>query len=544
MNAAELLVKCLEKEDVTHIFGLPGEENLEIMDALSRSSIEFIPTRHEQGAAFIADVYGRLTGKAGVCLATLGPGATNLMTGVADANMDRAPLVAITGQAGLERTHKESHQYIDIVSMFKPITKWNTRIEKARLVPEVVRKAFKVSESEKPGACHIELPEDVAAEEVEEFYLPRAMSRRPCPDESVLDKAAELIAAAKQPIILSGNGVIRGRASDALRRFVEKSRIPVAETFMGKGAISWDSDLSLLSIGLQASDYVSCGFDKADLVITIGYDIVEYGPKFWNPRKDKTIIHIDSTLSEVDENYSPAIEISADLSETLRLLTERIREPKTCTYNTTLREYIQRDLEEHKDSTGCPVKPQKILWDLRKVMGPDDIVISDVGAHKMWVARMYPAYEPNTVIISNGFASMGIALPGAIAAKMVYPDRKIVAVCGDGAFMLNSQELETACRLKLPIVTMIWNDGAYGLIGWKQMRRYGQDYGVSFGNPDFVKYAESFGAIGYRVKCASDLMPILEEALRQDRPVVIDIPVDYSENLKLTEKLGKTICPI
>ncbi|MDH4100793.1 MAG: acetolactate synthase large subunit [Nitrospirota bacterium] len=544
MNAAELLVKCLEKEEVTDIFGLPGEENLDIMEALSHSSIRFIPTRHEQGAAFIADVYGRLTGKAGVCLATLGPGATNLMTGVADANMDRAPLVAITGQAGLERTHKESHQYIDIVSMFKPITKWNARVEKGRLVPEMVRKAFKLAESEKPGACHIELPEDIAAEQVEEYYLPKSISKRPCPDDLVLDRAAELIAASKQPIILSGNGVIRGGAAKELRRFVEKSQIPVAETFMGKGSISFENDLSLLSIGLQANDYVSCGFDKADLVITIGYDIVEYGPKFWNPRKDKTIIHIDSTLSEVDEYYSPAVEISADISETLRLLSERLGEPKKCTYNYTLRDYIKRDLEEHRENTGCPVKPQKILWDLRSVMGPEDIVISDVGAHKMWVARMYPAYEPNTVIISNGFASMGISLPGAIAAKLAYPERKVVAVCGDGAFLLNSQELETACRLNLPIVTMIWNDGAYGLIGWKQVRKYGKDFGISFGNPDFKKYAESFGAVGYRVECASELVPILEDAFRQKRPSVIDIPVDYSENLKLTEKLGKTICPI
>jgi acetolactate synthase-1/2/3 large subunit len=544
LKASDLLVQCLENEGVEYVFGLPGEETLDVLDALHASRIKFIPVRHEQGAAFMADVYGRLTGRAGVCLATLGPGSANLVTGIADAYLDRAPLVAITGQAGLDRIHKESHQYIDVVGMFRSITKWNARVEKAVLIPEIVRKAFKIAQTEKPGACHIELPEDVAGEETEGEPFPVIPVRRPSPDRVALKTAAKLIDESEWPIVLAGNGVIRGMAAAELHTFSQKTGIPVANTFMGKGVIPWDSEFSLLTIGLQAHDYVSFGFDRADLIIAVGYDIVEYDPKFWNPGADKKIIHIDFTPSEIDRHYKTTVEIVADIRETLELLGREIKRPKEKTGHKTLRNTIMNEFTEYAHDPGFPMKPQRILHDVHSFLGENDLVISDVGAHKIWIARMYPVSQPNTCIISNGFAAMGIALPGAIAAKLVYPDRKVLAICGDGGFLMNAQEMETACRLNVPFVALIFRDNGYGLIEWKQIKKYGRKTGVDFGNPDFVKFAESFGAKGYRVEKASQLIPTLEQAFKQKKPSVIDLPVDYSENLKLTERLGQIICPI
>lgn len=542
MKASDLLVRCLENEGVQIIFGLPGEENMDLLESLRTSKIKFITVRHEQGAAFMADVYGRLTGRAGVCLSTLGPGATNLVTGIADANLDRAPLVAITAQGGLERTHKESHQFIDIVENFAPITKWNTRIEKPEVIPEVVRKAFKIAETEKPGACHIELPEDIAGEETSGAPLPLAEKHWASePDHEAIEAAAQLIDESKYPIVLAGNGVIRGKASSVLLQFIEKTRIPVANTFMGKGAIPYNHELSLSAIGLQAHDYVNSGFDKADLVIAIGYDLVEYAPKFWNPNRDKKIIHVDFTSSEVDAHYTPQIELVGNIEHTIACLSEQTKSRKAVQYYQELRRYIFQDLEENAHNDAFPLKPQRILHDVRKVMGEDDILISDVGAHKIWVARMYPAWKPNTVIISNGFAAMGIAVPGAIAAKMVYPDRRVLALVGDGGFLMNAQELETAKRCGAPFVSLIFNDGGYGLIDWKQIKQFGEPFGVYFGNPDFVKLADAFGMKGYRVESPRDLLPILEEAFKQKSGAIIDCPVDYKENLKLTEKLGQLV---
>jgi acetolactate synthase-1/2/3 large subunit len=542
MKASDLFVHCLEKEGVEYIFGLPGEENMDLLESLRSSSIQFITTRHEQGAAFMADVYGRLTGKAGVCLSTLGPGATNLVTGIADATLDRAPLVAITGQASLEKIHKESHQYIDVVENFRPITKWNARIEKPEIIPEVIRKGFKLAQSEKPGSCHIEVPEDVAGIDTSGSPLP-SNSHRPTPgtDKASAAKALQLIAKSDYPIILAGNGVIRGRAAEALQKFAEKTRIPVAHTFMGKGVLPFDHELNLLSIGLQAHDYVNCGFDKADLILAIGYDLVEYAPKFWNPHQDKIIIHLDFTPAEVDAHYFPEVEMVGDIQQILSQLTQEANPGKSIDCYKALRDMILSDLQEGSHNDSYPLKPQRILYDTRQVMGKEDILISDVGAHKIWVARMYPAYKPNTVIISNGFASMGIALPGAIAAKLVYPEKKVLALVGDGGFLMNVQELETACRLGTRFVCLIFNDGGYGLINWKQIREFGKPFGTSFNNPDFVKLAESFGAKGYRIGKAKELIPVLEEAFSQAVPSIIDCPVDYSENLKLTQKLGNLV---
>jgi acetolactate synthase-1/2/3 large subunit len=543
MKASDLIVQCLENEQVRYVFGLPGEEILDILDSFLESRITFIPTRHEQGAAFMADAYGRLTGRPGVCLSTLGPGATNLATGVADANLDRAPLVAITGQAGRDRIHKESHQRVDIVEHFRPLTKWNTRVETAGVIPEVIRKAFKLAESEKPGACHIEVPEDLAREETDGAPLSTERARRPSPDRQALETAARLIESASFPLIFAGNGVIRGGASGELRKFARAHGIPVAHTFMAKGSMPYDDDLCLLSVGLQARDYISCGFDKADLIIAIGYDPVEYAPKFWNPDRKKSIVHIDFTPAEVDSFYQPAVEVVADVREAIELLGGLVKGQKDPTPYHTLRRVILAELEEGAADEAFPLKPQRILKDLRTHMGRDDILISDVGTHKLWIARTFPAYEPNTVLISNGYAAMGFALPAAIAAKLVHPERKVVAVSGDGGFLMNCQELETAHRLGLGIVNVIFRDGGYNLIQWKQQTHLGRESGVKFGNPDFVALAAAFGAKGFRVDSARALGPILAEALAHPGPSIVDVPVDY-QNSKLTAGLGQLICPI
>ena len=543
MKAAELFVKCLENEGVEYIFGIPGEENIDVMDALLDSPIRFVTTHHEQGAAFMADVYGRLTGRAGVCMSTLGPGATNLITGVADANMDRAPIVAIAGQGATTRLHKESHQILDLVSMFDPITKYSTQILEPGIVPEIVRKAFKVAQTEKPGATFIDFPENVAEMitdkkpiKVQTAYTSEAPGHK-------VEEAAKLITAAKAPMILAGNGVIRQGAADALVTFAEVLRIPVANTFMAKGVMPFTNDLSLGTIGLKARDLPWFAFEKADVIICVGYDMVEYHPDMWNPDGNKTIIHIDALPAEVDANYIVSIGVLGDIPTSLRALALRAK-PQSSSPFKAVRKAITADRAEYANDTGFPIKPQKIVWDLREVLGPDDIAISDVGAHKMWMSRMYKAERPNTCIISNGFAAMGIAVPGAIAAKLAYPDRKIVAVTGDAGFMMNSQEIETAIRMKTAFVVLIWNDSEYGLITWHQLRHFGRPSHITFKNPDFVKYAESFGAKGYRIERAEDLAPTLRQAIADDTVVIIDCPVDYSENMKLTAKLKEMKSPL
>ncbi len=545
MNTAELLVQCLENEQVEYIFGLPGEENMHVLEALKKSSIQFITTRHEQGAAFMADVYGRLTGKAGVCLSTLGPGATNLMTGVADANLDGAPLVAITGQVGTDQMHIEAHQYLDLVAMFAPVTKWNTQIVRPSNTPEIVRKAFKRSQCEKPGAVHIDLPENIAAMPVVGKPLHKGHPENTFAAFKSIREAAAAISEAKNPLILVGNGAIRAEASDAVTQFATQLHIPVANTFMGKGIIPYTHPLALWSVGLQQRDFISCGFENSDLVIAIGYDLIEYSPKKWNPEGNIPIIHIGANPAETDSSYVPLVEVVGDISDSLmELLKVADRQGKPEPQAISLRVNIQADYEEYAQDDEFPIKPQKIIYDLRQVMGPDDIVISDVGAHKMWMARHYHCYSPNTCLISNGFAAMGIAIPGAVAAKLVHPQRKIVAVTGDGGFMMNCQELETALRVGTPFVTLIFNDGGYGLIEWKQQNQFGESAFVKFGNPDFVKFAESMGLKGYRVNAASDLVPILKEALAQEVPSVIDCPVDYRENYRFSKKFGDLDCAV
>jgi acetolactate synthase I/II/III large subunit len=538
-KASDLFVECLEAEGVKHVFGIPGEETLDLNESLERSSVEFIPVRHEQGGAYMADMYGRLTQRAGVCLGTLGPGATNLVTAVADAFLDRSPLVALTGQGDMERMHKESHQYIDIVSMFKPITKWNARLTNPRIIPEVVRKAFKVAQAQKPGPTHIELPEDVMAAMIDAEPLPaRGGVRAPEPGAQELLKAVQIIRSAVKPIVLAGNGVARVGAAPALREFARATGIGVAETFMGKGLLDYEDPHSLGTVGLQSRDYTLAGFEDADVVITVGYDLVEHAPKFWNPKGDKTIVCIDTVAPEVDEYFMTESDLIGDLYHILSRLAEECRDAPHPTESSRLNEIILGRLEAGRDDDSFPAQPPRALWEIRKALGREDLLISDVGLHKLWIARMFPAHEPNTVFIANGLAGMGIALPTAIAAKLVHPRRKVVTVNGDGGFLMNVQELETAVRLKTPIVNIIWENSQYGSIVWKQDNKFGRHFGVDFTNPDFVKLAEAFGMPAWRCESIGDFGEHLRKALTLDLPSLIVLPIDYSMDVTISEELG------
>jgi len=538
MKASELLVRCLENEGVEYVFGIPGEEVLDIMDSLSRSRIKFVLTRHEQGAALMANVYGRLTGKAGVCLSTIGPGATNLLTGVANAFLDYSPLVAISGQTSLDRMNKETHQYINVVEMFRQITKWNARVELPETLPQLVRKAFELAQRERPGATHIEIPMDISAAEVQGAPLEVKTTEYTIPSPSSIQKAANIIEQASYPVIIAGNGVIRRGAGRQLTELATKLQIPVTQTFMGIGSIDYLNPLAILSIDLQARGWAMCGLDQTDVVIAVGYDLIDSAPRFWNPDKRKKIIHINTLPGVIDEHYLPEIELVGEIGTTLEALAEACQRGKSSPIQGSIRELVLSELEKYREDDGFPLKPQKVVADLRSALGNDDILVSDVGAHKLWIARMYPANKPNTVIISNGFASMGFAVPGAIAAKLVHPESKVVAVSGDGGFLMNSQELETAKRLGVSFVTVVWVDSSYGLVEWKQMNKFGSSFGVSFSNPDLVKYADSLGLPGYRVSHPGELLPTLQRALEERLPSLVEVPIDYRENPKLTEKMG------
>ena len=551
-KASDLFVRCLEAEGVTHIFGVPGEENADLMLSLMDSSIDFVLCRHEQGAAFMADVYGRLTGRPGVCLATLGPGATNLVTGIADANMDRAPVVAIIGQASTTRLHKESHQNMDAIGMFRPISKWAQSIYRASTIPEVVRKAFSIAAREKPGAAVVELPEDVAKEQLDGRPMRIEKTRRPAADHKAVARAVDLIAQAKSPLILAGNGAIRKRAALQLRRLAHKTGIGVVNTFMGKGAVSLDDEHCLFTVGLQGRDHVNSAIDQADTVIAVGYDVVEYAPGYWNTAGTKNIIHIDFDPAEVDSAYPLRVEVISDVADALWQINEELNrrfEGRLPLFDikerAALRRTITEDLAAEAFDDGIPVKPQRIINDLRKTLDPGDILLSDVGAHKMWVARYYQCYEPNSCLISNGFCSMGFALPGAIGAKIACPRRRVLAVCGDAGFLMNLQELETAARLRINVVFLVWTDGEYGLIKWKQQNQFnGRHSDLAFNNPDFLLLARAFGVWGATVESPGDLIPAVNEGFSQPGPAVIAVPVDYGENPKLTQRLGNLVCSI
>jgi acetolactate synthase-1/2/3 large subunit len=548
MKTSDLLVKCLEVEGVNYIFGLPGEETADLMISLLNSSAKFILTRHEQSAAFMADVYGRLTGRVGVCLATLGPGATNLTTGIASANMDRSRVLAITGQIDSNMLHKESHQNMDVITMFKPITKWNQSIRNGDNIPEIVRRAFKIAMEEKAGATHIELPQDVAKQQSRIKPIGRQeedVLLRSHPNRDLIVKAVKLILQAEKPLVLVGNGCIRGNASFHVRKFVEKTGISSVNTFMAKGVISDRWERHLRTIGIKNADHALIAMKEADLVIAIGYDLVEYSPRFWNDDLTKKIIHIDFTPAEVDTYYPPDVEIAADIELAINAILTAL-ERETRFKNTTVNYFVCSDAPEtfkrikkeidervqrYADDLGYPIKPERMIADVRRALDDRDIVISDVGAHKLWIAKIYDTYYPNTCIISNGFASMGFALPGAIAAQLAFPERKVVAMCGDGGFLMNVQELETAVRLRLPIIIVIWCDKEFGVISLKQIEEFGKKAFTEFNNPDFVKLASSFGAIGYAVGSVNEFPNCLKKAKEsKDIPVVISADVDYSRN--------------
>jgi acetolactate synthase-1/2/3 large subunit len=538
-KASDLFVECLEAEGVKYVFGIPGEETLDLNESLARSSVSFVPVRHEQGGAYMADMYGRLTQRAGVCLGTLGPGATNLVTAIADAFLDRSPVVAITGQGDLERMHKESHQYIDVVSMFKPITKWNARLTSPRIIPEAVRKAFKVAQAQKPGPTHIELPEDVMGAQVDAEPLPaRTTLRRPEPSAQELLKATDIIRGAINPVVLAGNGVARVGAAPALREFARATGIGVAETFMGKGLLAYDDSRYLGTVGLQSRDYTLAGFEEADVVITVGYDLVEHSPEHWNPLGDKTIVCIDTVAPEVDAHFMTEVDLVGDMYHILSRLAEELRTDPHQTPRSRLNDIVLGRFEAAKEDDQFPMQPPRALWEIRNVLRPQDILISDVGLHKLWIARMFPAKEPNTVFIANGLAGMGIALPTAIAAKLVHPDRHVVTVNGDGGFLMNVQELETAVRLRTPVVNVIWENRQFGSIVWKQDKKFGRHFGVDFTNPDFVKLADSFGMPAWRCESTDDFARHLRHALTLDLPSLIVLPIDYSIDVAISEELG------
>jgi acetolactate synthase-1/2/3 large subunit len=528
-TASDVLVECLEVEGIEYVFGLPGEELENLLFSLRDSTVEFIPVRHEQGAAFMADVHGRLTGNAGVCLGTLGPGATNLMTGIADAHLDKSPVVAITGQGGLERLHKESHQKLDVVDMFGPITKWNAQVSNPETTHELVRKAFKVAEHEKPGATHIEFPEDVAGTRTDIDHLPtRSKVRRPSPDGKAVERAVSLLADAEYPIVLAGNGAVRTRSSERLRSFVDQTDIPVVATYMGKGAVSDADEHSLFALQYApesgAKTQTADAIRKADVVLAVGYDIAEHDPANWNPACDKRIVHLDFEPAEVYEHYNPNVEIVCDVSAGLRAIQEHDRN-----ISTTRDWYagIRTDVVDDKfgrPNTSDPFTIRRTLPLLRDAMADEDVLISDVGSHKMAIAQDYPTYEPNTCLISNGLATMGIAVPGAVAADLAV-DGNVVAATGDGGFLMNAAEIDTATRLDCGFTILLFNDNDYGLISKKQTEHRNESTGTRLTNPDFVTFAESFGIDGHRPDTWNELGEVLERVIPANDISLVEIPL-------------------
>jgi acetolactate synthase I/II/III large subunit len=545
-DAAQLIVRCLEAEGVEYVFGIPGEENIRFVDALSKSSIRYVLVRHEQGASFMAEMYGRLTGKAGVCSATLGPGAINLLQGTADAMTNSTPLVALAAQGSLSRSHKESHQVIDLVAMFDPVTQWSERVLVADAIPEMVRKAFKTAQSERPGAVFLAIPEDL-----EESHptapldpLPIARPRADAPSQTQIDRAAEVLNSAVNPVLLAGHGAARAGASAALVRFAEALDVPVATTFHGKGVFPDDHPNALGAVGFMRRDYGNFGFDNADVIVCVGYELQEFDPVKINPNGDKRILHIHRFHAEVDRHYPVSVGIQADISQTLDALAAACTTRFGTTVDDSIRALLAEELEYGRKHDGFPLVPQRVVADVREALDRSDIVLADTGAGKMWMARLYPTYEPETCLVSNGLSAMGFALPGALGAKLARPDRRVLAMMGDGSFLMNSQEIETAVREQIPLVVLVLVDDEYGLITWKMELDLGRHSHTRFDNPDFAAYAESFGARGYRIETADQLLPTLRQALDDDGVSVLACPIDASENLRLTDRLGDVEEPL
>ncbi len=546
MKASDLFIAALEAEKVEYIFAVPGEENLDLLESLRTSSIELVLTRHEQGAGFMAATYGRLTGKAGVCLATLGPGATNLTTPAAYAALGAFPLVIITGQKPIKTSKQAQFQIVDVVSLFTPLCKASTQIVNGNRIPSLVREGFRLAQEERPGAVLLELPEDIAEEETIEPVIPPHQRRYAVAGDAALDEAAERIIAAERPLLLIGAGANRRRASKALRKFVSDTGFPFFDTQMGKGVVDEDSELYLGTAALSSDDYVHCAIEKADLIVNIGHDVVEKPPFFMEPG-GQTVIHINYKAAEVDQVYFPQLEVIGDIAGSVERLGSRLDGKLQCdrSYYTALHHEIASHISETSDDERFPMVPQRVVADVRSVMARDDIVALDNGIYKIWFARNYIAHEPGTILLDNALATMGAGLPSAMMAAMLSPGRRVLAVCGDGGFMMNSQELETAVRLGLNLVVLILNDAAYGMIRWKQDQLGFPDYGLTFSNPDFVTYAQSYGATGHHVERSADLVSVLNAAFEAGGVHLVDLPVDYSENKKvLIDELGAKVCEL
>ena len=547
IKAAELFVRALENEGVEYIFGVPGEENLDFLEALRTSKIKLILTRHEQAAGFMAATYGRLTGKAGVCLATLGPGATNLVTAAAYAQLGAMPMLMITGQKPIKKSKQGLFQIIDVVDMMRPITKFAKQIVHVNTIPAAVREAFRVAEEERPGAVHLELPEDVAAELTQaaplfEVHPPL----RSIVDEKAIDAAADMIRQAKSPMLLIGAGSNRKRIYGPMRAFIDKTGIPFCNTQMGKGAVGGYPRLYLGTAALSEGDYVHCAIQRADLVINVGHDSVEK-PPFIMEHGGKQVIHINFNSARVDEVYFPQLELIGDIAISFEHLTEKLEASieHDFSYFMTVQKKVQEHILEGADDARFPLIPQRLVADVRKAVPSDGIVALDNGMYKIWFARNYRTRGPNTILLDNALATMGAGLPSAMTAAMLYPEKKVMAVCGDGGFMMNSQEMETAIRLKLNLIVLVIRDDSFGMIRWKQMVAGFEDWGLSFGNPDFVLYAQSYGAMGHRVESSEDFLPLLTDCFDKGGVHLVEVPVDYSENKRvLIDELSERVCLI
>ncbi len=549
MNASDLFVKALENEGVEIIYGVPGEENLDFLEAMRKSSIKLILTRHEQGAAFMAATYGRLTGKPGVCLATLGPGATNFVTGAAYAQLGGFPLVMITGQKPIKHSKQGQFQIIDVVSMMKPITKYAKQIVNVDMIPSMVREAFRLVIEERPGAALLELPEDIAAEAVEDDTTPIfniSKRRYAHADRDILDIAATMIKEAKHPLLMIGAGANRARIWDALSDFVERTDIPFATTQMGKGVVNGHSDKYLGTAALSDGDYVHCAIDRADLIINVGHDVVEK-PPFFMVHGGTKVIHVNFKSAQVDNVYFPQLEVVGDIATSIQRIANRVEKTEShdFSYFMKVRKHVIEHIEEGKDDVSFPMKPQRFVADVRKSMPNDGIIALDNGMYKVWFARNYRTWCPNTVLLDNALATMGAGLPSAMEAARLYPERKVMAICGDGGFMMNSQEMETAVRLKLNLIVLILNDNSFAMIRWKQHAMGFEDFGLEFNNPDFVMYANSYGATGHRVESTESFVPLINQCFDDGGVHLIELPVDYSENNKvLIDELKERVCVI
>jgi acetolactate synthase-1/2/3 large subunit len=530
---------------VEYVFGIPGEENLDLLESLRNSSIKLILTRHEQGAAFMAATYGRLTGKAGVALSTLGPGATNLITGVAFAQLGGMPLVVITGQKPIKSSKQGRFQIIDVVQTMRPLTKMAEQVPSAAKIPSLVRQAFKLAEAERPGAVHLELPEDVAREETEIHPLRKISCRRPSPDSLSISLAAEMIMAATRPLLMVAGGGNRKRVSASLEAFIEKTGIPFFVTQMGKGVVDERHEKYLGTAAITQGDYLHCAIDRADLIISIGHDLTEKPPAIMGHDDTADVIHFNFYQAEVDDVYFPTLEVVGDISDGITMLTDKTEPQKSWDFDYfhRMQDETHKMVADRSNSDAFPLIPQRLVHDLREAMPEDGIITLDNGIYKIWIARNYPAFQSNTVLLDNTLASMGAGLPAAIAAKIAKPERKVAAIVGDGGFMMNSQELETAVRLQLDLVVVVLNDSGYGMIKWKQDEAGFDDYGLDFNNPDFVQYAESYGAKGHRLYSADQFSNLLEQCLNSPGVHLLDVPVDYSENKRvLTEELQQKVC--